>query len=76
MKELVFELVVKLQQMTRFSLPSGPLRISMYPFSLPWLLAAEVWDDIIFVTEALCWIEEELELIQPVLVIDKGRVQD
>jgi len=76
MKELVFELVVKLRQITRFSLPGGPLRISMYPFSLLWLLAAEVWDDIIFVTEALCWIEEELELIQPVPVVDKGRVQD
>ena len=76
MKELVFELVVKLWQMTRFSFPGGPLRISMYPFSLLQLLAAEVWDNIIFVTEALCWIEEELELIQPIPVVDKGRVQD
>jgi len=65
-KELAFELVVKLRRMTRFGFPGGPLRISMYPFSLPRLLAAE----------ALCWIGEELELIQPVPVVDQGRVQD
>jgi len=48
----------------------------MYSFSLPWLLAAEVWDKVVFVAEALCWIKEELELMQPIPVGDKGRVQD
>lgn len=36
MKELVFELVVKLRWMTRLGLPGGPLSsISMYPFFFP-----------------------------------------
>jgi len=62
--------------MTRFGFPGGLLRISMYPFSLPWLLAAEVWNKVVFVAEALCWIKEELELIQSVTIGDKGRVQN
>ena len=40
------------------------------------LLAAGAWDEVVFVAEALCWIGEELELIQPVPVVDQGRVQD
>jgi len=35
-KELAFELAVKLRRMTRFGFPGGPLSsISMYPFSFP-----------------------------------------
>ena len=40
------------------------------------LLAAGAWDEVVFVAEALCWIGEELELIRPVPVVDKGRAQD
>ena len=42
----------------------------------PRLLAAGAWDEVVFVAEALCWIGEELELIRPVPVVDKGRAQD
>lgn len=42
----------------------------------PRLLAAGAWDEVVFVAEALCWIGEELDLIQPVPVVDKGRAQD
>lgn len=41
----------------------------------PRLLAAGVWHEVVFVGEALCWIGEELGLIQPVPVVDKGRAQ-
>jgi len=42
----------------------------------PRLLAAGAWYEVVSVPEALCWIGEELNLIQPVPVLDKGIVQD
>ncbi|KXN89002.1 hypothetical protein AN958_06464 [Leucoagaricus sp. SymC.cos] len=42
----------------------------------PRLLAAGSWDEVVYVAEVLCWIGEELGLIEAAPVVDKGKGRD